>query len=118
MLIAVDYDQTLCDEGAEVPLAIATLNECQRQGATLVLWTNRTLFTLWIAKRWCKQRGLKFDAVNRLWWQWFIPWSPKIYANVFIDDRNACCPHVLVRSGKPCVDWSIVGPAVLEMINA
>lgn len=99
MIIAVDFDGTLCEHkfpaigGANIPLIMA-LKELQRQGHKLILWTCRKGNYLDKAVEWCSgYYGLWFDALND-----DLPEikntdfgrekSQKIFADVYIDDRN------------------------------
>jgi hypothetical protein len=59
----------------------------------------------------CKAQGIKLWATNynpeqRLW----SP-SPKVYADVYIDDRNLGAPLIKLKScDKPVINWDIMGP--------
>lgn len=129
MIIAVDFDGTLVDHrfpdiGKEVPGAFAWLRKFQEEGAKLILWTCRCDCdeygpTLTQAVDFCESLGIFFDGVN------FNPgqskWmrSPKIYANIYIDDAAIGCP---LRSnpragGRPFVDWDVVGYEVYQMLR-
>lgn len=94
-IIAVDFDGTLCEDrwsGIGEPNSEVIdyiLNE-QRNGAKLILWTNRTGILLMEAERWCGLHKISFNAVNRN-----IPEiidrfggdSRKVFATEYIDDR-------------------------------
>jgi len=99
--IAVDFDGTLCeyafpgigeqtDAQQELMQALIKLRE---EGHKLILWTNRgdneQYLVLTEAIAWCRDRGLEFDAINEN-----LPNqkklsgpSPKIMADVYIDDK-------------------------------
>ena len=96
-VIAVDFDGTLCvnkwpNIGEPNTALIEQLIEEQRNGAQIILYTCREQRMQREAVKWCKEQGLKFDAVNRN-----IPeriraykFDPrKISADVYIDDRAA-----------------------------
>lgn len=128
MIIAVDFDGTLCDHrfpdiGGEVPEAFKYLREFQAAGARLILWTMRNDRpgepVLTQAVEWCKERGITFWGVNNNPEQHTWSQSPKQYAHIYIDDAAFGCPlRDFPRSGsRPVVDWNIVGPAVLEAIK-
>lgn len=96
MIIAVDFDGTLCKEcwpeiGRPNTVLIHWLFQQKRAGAELILWTMREGDDLQEAVDWCKDRGLVFDAVNdnldRMK-QKYRNNPRKIYADVYIDDRN------------------------------
>ncbi|MCC6156080.1 MAG: hypothetical protein IT367_20110 [Candidatus Hydrogenedentes bacterium] len=126
--IAVDFDGTIVDHrfpeiGAFAPGALEWLQRwTENDHVSLMLWTMRSdreqegaLLTY--AQQHCFNNGIRFDAINvnsgdRSWTS-----SPKLYAHVYIDDAAACVPLIEPASFKrPCVDWSVVGPAVQQMI--
>lgn len=132
MTIAVDFDGTIADHrypeiGAEVPGAIPALKAFCEAGAKLILWTMRSgsrdevegRDCLSEAVEWCRVRGVEFDGLNANPTQGTWTHSPKVYANVYIDDAAFGCPlrENPRMGGRPFVDWSIVGPAVLAMIR-
>lgn len=99
MVIAVDFDGTLCrdeyPEFGEPNLElIEYLKRQQETGWRLILWTCRTGPLLEAAVSWCYiEHGLIFDAVNDN-----IPGlvaayggsNPrKVYADIYIDDRSS-----------------------------
>lgn len=144
MIIAVDFDGTLCEHrfpeiGMEVPGAFACLRAMQDAGAKLILWTMRSDLRnpadngsgptpganadrdyLTEAVEWCRSRGVTFWGVNENPEQKSWTQSPKQYAHLYIDDAAFGCPlRDMPRAGsKPAVDWSIVGPAVMKMLEA
>jgi FMN phosphatase YigB (HAD superfamily) len=130
MIIAIDFDGTLCDHrfpeiGNEVPEAFKYLKEFQEAGAKLVLWTMRSdgredgFNPLTEAIEWCKERGIEFWSHNSNPEQSSWTSSPKCYAHLYIDDAAFGCPlKTNPRSGgRPFVDWNVVGPMVMEMIQ-
>ena len=69
MVIAVDFDGTLCEEkwpGVGPPKIdlINYLIEEQKKGTKLILWTMREGDYLQEALDWCEGLGWIFDAVN------------------------------------------------------
>ncbi len=96
MRIAVDFDGTIVEHkypkiGKPMPFAIETLIELQKQGYELILWTYRAGKYLDEAVEFCKERGLEFYAINKnspdeVFDETNI--SRKIYADLYIDDRN------------------------------
>lgn len=95
MIIAVDFDGTLCtnkypDIGQPKEAVIAYVKEKQRDKAKVILYTCRAGEKLNDAVTWCKKHGLDFDAVNTN-----IPEAikrfgsdcRKIYADLYIDDK-------------------------------
>ena len=95
MIIAVDFDGVICahrfPEIGEPNLAIINkLIEMKGFGNKIILWTCREGRPLTEALEWCKKQGLVFDAVNEN-----VPELKnkdfafrKIYADVYLDDRN------------------------------
>lgn len=135
MTIAVDFDGTIAqmrfpEVGLEVPGAFHWLKQFQAAGARLILWTVRgpgagTTFegfpvqgnALEAAVQFCREHGLEFWQVNcnpeSQWLQ-----SPKVHADLFIDDMAFGCPLIRpLDGGPPHVDWSVVGPAVLHRLR-
>ncbi len=96
MVIAVDFDGTIVEHkfpkiGKPIPFAVETLKELHKQGHQLILWTYRAGKYLDEAVEYCKSKGLEFYAVNSNEPnEEFDPInrSRKIYADVYIDDRN------------------------------
>ena len=99
MIIAVDFDGTIVEHkypsiGKEKPFAVETLRQLANDGHTLILWTVRHGKLLDDALKWCRDRGLVFFAVNSnypegsLFGKNSSAASPKIEADLFIDDCN------------------------------
>ena len=95
MIIAVDFDGTIVRHkypsiGKEKPFAIKTLKLLQDKGHQIILWTYRSGKELDDAIQFCKKRGLTFHAVNKNFEdeEYDNSFSRKIYADVYIDDRN------------------------------
>lgn len=133
MIICVDFDGTLCEHvfpaiGREAPGAFYWLKNFQRAGAKLILWTMRSdgrlkngehREVLTEAVKWCRENGIEFWAVNHNPDQESWTQSPKCYAHKYIDDAAHGCPLMMMKDGdRPVVDWSIVGPQVLNEIRA
>ena len=99
-IIAVDFDGTLCENawpniGAPRKAVIDYVCEQQRQGAKLILWTNRSGSYLDCAVRWCGHHGIVFDAVNENlpeMIEYFQNDCRKVFANEYIDDRAIPMP--------------------------
>ncbi len=95
MIIAVDFDGTIVKHkypaiGKEIPYAIKTLQLFRDKGHKLILWSYRHGKELEQAVEFCRKRGLKFDAVNNNFEgeEYDNTYSRKIYADLYIDDRN------------------------------
>lgn len=105
MIIAVDFDGTLCenrwpDIGAPNTKLIDKLISLQNNGHKAILWTMRThkpygdnnRDLLEEAVAYCAERGLIFDGINEPDpenAETFGDDSRKIYADIYIDDHNA-----------------------------
>lgn len=101
MIIAVDFDGTIVEHkfpeiGDEIPGSFAILRKLQNLGHKLILWTCRNdtdpalkgRRVLHEAVEYCRKQGLEFDAVNEnVKGLGFDP-KPKIYADLYIDDRS------------------------------
>lgn len=123
MIIGVDFDGTLAKHkypeiGEEVPLAIEYCKEFQARGAQLILFTMRSEINhLKEAVDWCKERGLEFWSINENPHQSDWTKSPKPYCNIYIDDLAINCPLTCCPDERYYVDWSIVGPQVLRLME-
>lgn len=97
MIIAVDFDGTLCENawpniGEPNRKLIKYLIELRNDGNKVILWTNREGDRLNASVHWCSKYGLEFDAVNDNIAEIidrFGKNTRKVYADLFIDDRNA-----------------------------
>nr|WP_319509360.1 HAD hydrolase family protein [uncultured Draconibacterium sp.] len=95
MVIAVDFDGTIVKHkypaiGKEIPYAIETLKLIQSKGHKIILWTYRSGKELDKAVDFCKKKGLFFHAINNNFEgeEFDNTYSRKIYADIYIDDRN------------------------------
>lgn len=111
MIIAVDFDGTIVKHkfpaiGKEIPYAIKILKLFQEKGHQLILWTYRSGKDLEKAVEFCRKRGLIFHAVNNNFdgEEFDNTYSRKIYADIYIDDRNIL--------GIP--DWQKMYELILE----
>ena len=111
MNIAVDFDGTIVTHeypniGKELPFAVETLRQLQRDGHKIILWSVREGQLLEDAIEWCRARGLEFYASNKDYPEETRQdkhYSHKLKAELFIDDRNL--------GGLP--DWG----TIYRMIN-
>ena len=113
-VIAVDFDGTVVDHqfpavGPDVPCAVDTLRELVAAGHKLILWTCRSGAHLEAAKKWYSDRGIAIAGANCNPEQSAWSTSPKIHANVFIDDAALGCPLLASpTSNRSFVDWAEV----------
>jgi hypothetical protein len=120
MILALDFDCTIACYvfpfsqvevvGSKGTKATDSIKKFVAAGATIVLWTNRVGPLLWWAEKFCKDRGVHFA---KEWW-WF---ARKIYYDKLVDDRAEGCPTLIGPNGKPCVDWDILEPKILEELR-
>ena len=95
MIIAIDFDGTIVEHeypeiGKIIPHAFKSIRLIQEHGHTIILWTFRYGKRLDEAVEFCKQNGVEFDAVNSNEPNEVFDntYSRKIYADIYIDDRN------------------------------
>lgn len=130
MILAIDFDGTIADHrypkiGDPVPGAFAWLKRFQEAGALLILLTMRSpnrqdgVDSLAEAVEFCRARGIEFWQVNENREQDTWTSSRKVYAHAYIDDAAVGCPlRRNFRDDGDMVDWEIVGPMVMKMIEA
>jgi hypothetical protein len=130
--VAIDFDGTIAEHefpaiGEPVPDAFYWMRRWQEEGAKLILWTMRDDNrvddgspengpVLNQAVEFCRRHGIEFWGINRNPEQGSWSGSPKAYASVYVDDLAFGCPLLEGKNGRPVVNWSVVGPAVLRMI--
>ncbi len=95
MKIAVDFDGTIVDHrypriGKTKLFAFETLKALQKQSHDLILWTYRADKELDEAVTFCKENGIEFYSINCSYPGEIMDSSisRKIYADIYIDDRN------------------------------
>ena len=115
MTIAIDFDGTCVMHeypkiGKENEGCVDVLKELVREGHKLILYTMRSGKTLKQAVDWFKERGIPLWGINENPTQLAWTASPKIYANMYIDDAACGCPLIYdkSKSGRPFVDWNAV----------
>ena len=113
MIIAVDFDGTICEHimfpqiGEEKPNAVKTLKRLKGAGATIILWTCRSGKSLQMAKDWLDSRGFVPDKFNENidGLDGFFD-GPKVVADYYFDDR----------SFPPFPGWGEVADAFLPQL--
>ena len=114
MTIAIDFDGTcVTHEYPEIGRdlgATTTLKTLVDNGHRLILLTMRSGKTLENAKHWFEERGIILYGVNENPSQKRWTESPKVYANLYIDDANLGTPLIKnsIASDRPYVDWKLV----------
>lgn len=128
MYICIDFDGTIVDHrfpdiGPPVPGALEWLVKLQFAGARLILFTMRSDGgkngdVLSRAVAYLEENGVMLYGINKNPTQVHWTSSPKAYGQLYIDDAGFGCPLIQPEGfQRPCVDWSVVGPAVLEMLQ-
>lgn len=83
LIIAVDFDDTLCTNGNANPLVVDLMRRW-KDNAEIVVWTSRNEGMQSEVKSFLEQEGLDFAGINIDIKDFG---SRKIYANVYVDDR-------------------------------
>ena len=95
MTIAIDFDGTMCEErypdiGEPRWDVINYINMLQKSGDKVILWTCRKGKRLKEAVKWCEEKGIIFDAVNKNLKEHIKKYhndTRKIFADIYIDDK-------------------------------
>ena len=115
MIIAIDFDGTCVKHdypriGEDIG-AVPVLKEMVRRGHRLILNTMRYGELLDAAEQWFEDNGITLTAANHTPGQEAWTESPKVYANVYIDDAALGCPTTSDDKGNIYVDWKVVAAA-------
>lgn len=127
MIIAIDFDGTVVTHSwPEIGQSIgaeSVLEDLIKEGHKLILYTMRSGKELQEAVNWFSDRQIDLAGVNVNPWQLTWTQSPKVYANLYIDDAALGIPtrRVItfkepaegsnfetvrnVESDRPFVDW-------------
>ena len=115
MTIAIDFDGTCVTHeypyiGRENEGCVDVLKDLVREGHKLILCTMRSGKYLEDAVGWFKERGIPLWGINENPTQSSWTKSPKIYANLYIDDAACGCPLIYdkTKGSRPFVDWNAV----------
>lgn len=109
-VIAVDFDGTVVTHdyprmGADAG-AVPVLKELVANGYRLILLTMRSGELLKAAEDWFRWHQIPLHAVNENPSQKKWTSSPKVYADLYIDDSNLGCPLRFVDGvTRPVADW-------------
>jgi hypothetical protein len=113
-VIAVDFDGTCVEHnypaiGMDVEGAVDVLRTLNKHGHRIILNTMRSGQRLEAAVRWFRDRKIELWAVNRNPEQEQWTTSPKVYADIYIDDSALGCPLIFLEGvRRPVVNWSKV----------
>jgi hypothetical protein len=111
MKIAVDFDGTCVtheypDIGKDIG-AVPVLKELVRMGHKIILNTMRSGAELEAAVHWFKENGIDLYGINEDPGQNKWTQSPKVFANIYIDDAALGCPlsYDVRMCSRPFVNW-------------
>lgn len=111
-IIAVDFDGTCVEHnypaiGMEVEGAVEVLRALNKRGHRIILNTMRSGKKLDAAVKWFSDRKIELWSVNRNPEQEEWTSSPKVYADLYIDDSALGCPIMFIDGvRRPVVKWS------------
>lgn len=112
MIIAVDFDGTCVEHdypsvGIDVEGAVEVLRAIVAKRHRLILFTMRSGSKLDDAVRWFRDRKIELWGVNENPEQREWTSSPKVYADLYIDDSAIGCPIRFIDGVRhPVVNWS------------
>lgn len=107
--IAIDFDGTVVTNenfpsiGKDIG-ATLVLKKLVENGHRLVLWTVRSGKYLDPAVKWFSDNGINLHGVNKIKKELNFD-SPKLNADLFIDDKALNIPLIYPEEGKPYVNW-------------
>lgn len=109
-VIAVDFDGTVVTHAypriGEDAGAVPVLKELTGNGCRLILLSMRSGKLLDEAADWFRNHGIPLYAINANPRQHTWTSSPKIFADLYIDDSNLGCPLRFIEGEKrPVADW-------------
>lgn len=115
MIIGIDFDGT-CVKHAYPKIgedigAVPVLKKMVEDGHQLILNTMRSGKLLDEAIQWFENNGIQLSGANHTPGQATWTESPKVYAQLYIDDAALGCPTNYDGTGRPYVDWRIVAQA-------
>ena len=121
MYIAVDFDGTCVTHdypriGKEIG-APKVLKRLVKAGHKLILNTMRSGKELQDAIHWFNENGIELYGVNENPTQKYWTTSPKVYAQMYIDDAAFGCPirNVPDFSDRPFADWDSIYRQLIRM---
>lgn len=112
MIIAVDFDGTCVEHdypsvGIDVEGAVEVLRAIVAKRHRLILFTMRSGSKLDDAVRWFRDRKIELWGINENPEQREWTSSPKVYADIYIDDSAIGCPIRFIDGVRhPVVNWS------------
>jgi hypothetical protein len=119
MIIAVDFDGTCVEHdypsvGMDVEGAVEVLRAIVAKRHRLILFTMRSGSKLDDAVKWFRDRKIELWGINENPEQREWTSSPKVYADLYIDDSAIGCPVRFIDGVRhPVVNWSKI-KSILE----
>lgn len=123
MIIAVDFDGTCVKHrypmvGEDVDGAVSVLKELVRKGHKIILYTMRSGDTLDDAISWFIDNDIGLWGINRNPGQYGWSSSPKVFANLYIDDAALGIPLIEPEDDRDYVDWNRVRDILITKIRS
>ena len=112
LVIAVDFDGTCVEHdypavGLDVEGAVKTLRDLNAKGHHIILYTMRSGTKLDAATNWFKRHNIALWGVNENPEQREWTSSPKVFADLYIDDSAVGCPIRFINGvRRPVINWS------------
>ena len=123
MDIAVDFDGTCVTHdyprvGKDIG-AVPVLKKLVNSGNNIILNTMRSGEELGDAIQWFRDNDIPLYGINENPIQKSWTESPKVYANLYIDDAALGCPVIYdpAVGNRPFVDWTAVENYLLKEIR-
>ena len=118
-VIAVDFDGTVVahayPEIGEDAGAVPVLRELTDNGCKLILYTMRHGKLLDQAAAWFRDKGIPLYAINENPGQKRWTSSPKVHADLYIDDSALGCPIRFVDGvARPVADWTRIRKLLVD----
>ena len=119
-IIALDFDGTVVThaypEVGEDIGAVAVLKELVAQDDKLILWTMRSGTLLEDAVAWFKKHDIPLWGINENPSQKEWTESPKLHADLLIDDSALGCPTCFLDGERrPAADWRRIREMLVRM---
>ncbi len=118
-IIAIDFDGTVVTHAypkvGEDAGAVPVLKDLLAHGCRLILYTMRSGALLEDAENWFKEREIPLWAVNSNPKQGSWTSSPKVHADLYIDDSALGCPICFpLGESRPVADWEGIRKRLVE----
>lgn len=113
MIIGLDFDGTVVKHefpkiGEDIG-AVPFLKALIERGDKIVLNTMRSGKYLEEALSWFSEKGIQLYGINHNPDQRSWTTSPKVYAEIYIDDAALGAPLTYCDGDRPYINWGVVG---------